>query len=136
MGVEFIGQISTQHASEIHPSSGPAIDPDFVRRFVGAHEEAGFDKVLVGHSASSADGLQVAAFAAAHSERLGYLVAHRPGFMAPTLAARAFATLDRFSGGRVAVHTVSGGSDADRPATATASTRTAATGAPTSTSRS
>ena len=97
MGVEFIGQISTQFASEIHPSSGPAIDPDFVRRFVGAHEDAGFDKVLVGHSASSADGLQVAAFAAAHSERLGYLVAHRPGFMAPTMAARAFATLDRFS---------------------------------------
>jgi alkanesulfonate monooxygenase len=114
MGVEFIGQISTQHASEIHPSTGPAIDPDFVRRFVGAHEDAGFDKVLVGHSASSADGLQVAAFAAAHSERLGYLVAHRPGFMAPTMAARAFATLDRFSSGRVAVHTVSGGSDADQ----------------------
>ena len=70
--------------------------------------------MLVGHSASSADGLQVAAFAAAHSERLGYLVAHRPGFMAPTMAARAFATLDRFSGGRVAVHTVSGGSEADQ----------------------
>ena len=52
MGVEFIGQISTQFASEIHPSSGPAIDPDFVRRFARAHEDAGFDKVLVGHGSA------------------------------------------------------------------------------------
>lgn len=114
MAVEFIGMIGTQHVSEIHPASGPPIDPDVVRRFVGAHEDAGFDKVLIGHSASTADGLQVAAFGAAHSERLGFLVAHRPGFTAPTLAARSFATLDQFSGGRVAVHVISGGSDADQ----------------------
>ena len=42
------------------------------------------------------------------------LLAHRPGFVAPTLAARKLATLDRFSGGRVAVHVISGGSDADQ----------------------
>lgn len=114
MTVEFIGMIGTQHVSEIHPPSGPTVDPDFVRRFVAAHEEAGFDKVLVGQSASTADGLQVAAFGAAHSERLGFLIAHRPGFMAPTMAARAFATLDVFSGGRVAVHVISGGADADQ----------------------
>ncbi|GAA4781262.1 LLM class flavin-dependent oxidoreductase [Actinomycetospora chlora] len=114
MGVEFVGMIGTQHVSEIHPASGPPIDPDFVRRIVTAHDEGGFDKVLVGHSASTADGLQVAAFGAAHTERLGYLVAHRPGFVAPTLAARSFATLDQFSGGRVAVHVISGGSDADQ----------------------
>ncbi|MEJ2866824.1 LLM class flavin-dependent oxidoreductase [Actinomycetospora sp. OC33-EN08] len=114
MGVEFIGQVSTRHSSEIHPASGPAIDPAFLRRFVTAHEDAGFDKVLIGHSASSPDGLQVAGYAAAHTERLGFLIAHRPGFTAPTLAARAFATLDVFSGGRVAVHTISGGSDADQ----------------------
>ena len=136
MGVEFIGQISTQFASEIHPSSGPAIDPDFVRRFVGAHEDAGFDKVLVGHSASSADGLQVAAFAAAHSERLGYLVAHRPGFMAPTMAARAFATLDRFAAGASPCTPSPAAATPTRPATATTSTRRGATRAPTSTSRS
>jgi alkanesulfonate monooxygenase len=42
------------------------------------------------------------------------LVAHRPGFVAPTLAARGFATLDQFSGGRVAVHTITGGHDAEQ----------------------
>lgn len=114
MTVEFIGQIATQLSSEIVSASGPPVDPAAVRRFVTAHEEAGFDEVLVGHSASGPDGLQVAAYGAAHSERLGFLVAHRPGFTAPTLAARAFATLDTFSGGRVAMHVVSGGSDADQ----------------------
>jgi alkanesulfonate monooxygenase len=41
------------------------------------------------------------------------MIAHRPGFTAPTLAARQFATLDQFTGGRVAVHIISGGNDAE-----------------------
>ncbi|WP_037068065.1 LLM class flavin-dependent oxidoreductase [Pseudonocardia acaciae] len=114
MSVEFIGMIGTRHVSEIHPAAGPVIDREFVRRFTRAHEDAGFDRVLVGYSSSTPDGLQVAAYAAAHSERLGFLVAHRPGFVAPTLAARQFATLDHFSGGRVAVHVISGGSDVEQ----------------------
>ncbi|GAA5165653.1 LLM class flavin-dependent oxidoreductase [Pseudonocardia eucalypti] len=114
MTVEFIGMIGTRHVSEIHRPSGPLVNPDFVRRFVAAHEDGGFDKVLIGHSSSTPDGLQVAGYAAAHSERLGFLVAHRPGFTAPTLAARQFATLDQFSGGRVAVHVISGGSDPEQ----------------------
>lgn len=112
--VEFIGMIGTRLVCEIHPASEPPVDPAVVRAFVDAHEQGGFDKVLVGRSASTPGGLQVAAYGAAHSERLGFLVAHRPGFVAPTLAARSFATLDQFSGGRVAVHVISGGSDADQ----------------------
>ena len=45
---------------------------------------------------------------------MSVLLAHRPGFVAPTVAARKLATLDQFSGGRVAVHVISGGSDADQ----------------------
>lgn len=112
--VEFIGMIGTRLVCEIHPASEPPVDPAVVRAFVDAHEQGGFDKVLVGRSASTPGGLQVAAYAAAHSERLGFLVAHPPGFVAPTVAARSFATLDQFSGGRVAVHVISGGSDADQ----------------------
>ena len=90
MPVEFIGLISTNHASEIHGGDGPLIDRAYVRKFARAHEESDFDRVLVGYSSSSPDGLQVAAYAAAHTERLGYLIAHRPGFVFPTVAARAF----------------------------------------------
>ncbi|MFB7273084.1 LLM class flavin-dependent oxidoreductase [Streptomyces sp. NPDC056244] len=114
MSVEFIGMIGTQDASETRPPSGPVIDADYTARFARAHEDAGFDRILIGYSSSRPDGVQVAAYVAGHTERLGLLVAHRPGFIAPTLAARTFATLDRFTGGRVAVHTITGGNDAEQ----------------------
>ena len=114
MPVEFIGMIGTKNESEIRLTAGPVIDPDYVRRFARAHEDAGFDRVLIGYSSTRPDGTQVAAYAAAHTERLSFLVAHRPGFVAPTLAARTFATLDQFTGGRIAVHIITGGSDAEQ----------------------
>ena len=114
MPVEFIGMIATKDQSETKLSRGPIIDKEFTRRFVRAHEDAGFDRVLIGYASSHPDGTQVAAYAAAHSERLGFLVAHRPGFVAPTLAARQFSTLDQFSDGRIGVHIITGGHDAEQ----------------------
>jgi alkanesulfonate monooxygenase len=114
MPVEFIGMIGTRDESETRLTQGPIIDRGYVRRFARAHEDAGFDRVLIGYSSSRPDGTQVAAYAAAHTERLSFLVAHRPGFVAPTLAARTFATLDQFTGGRIAVHIITGGSDAEQ----------------------
>ena len=114
MPVEFIGMIATKHASETFRGDGPVVDPAFTRRFARAHEDAGFDRILIGYGSGFPEGAQVAAYAAAHTERLGVLVAHRPGFVAPTLAARQFATLDQFTGGRVAVHTITGGNDAEQ----------------------
>ncbi|MGH2587118.1 MAG: LLM class flavin-dependent oxidoreductase, partial [Dehalococcoidia bacterium] len=60
------------------------------------------------------DGFSVASYAASVTERLGFLIAHRPGFVAPTLAARKAATLDHFTGGRIALHIITGGSDAEQ----------------------
>jgi alkanesulfonate monooxygenase len=114
MPVEFIGMISTRDQSEIRRVAGPVVDRDYVRRFARAHEDAGFDRVLIGYSSSQPDGTQVAAYAASQTERLSFLVAHRPGFVFPTLAARTFATLDQFTGGRIAVHVITGGSDAEQ----------------------
>src|SRR5262249_60940985 len=114
MPVEFIGMISTSDQSETRLTGGPVIDREYTRRFARAHEDAGFDRVLIGYASSQPDGAQVAAYAAAHTERIGFLVAHRPGFVAPTLAARTFATLDQFTGGRIAVHVITGGSDAEQ----------------------
>ena len=114
MPVELIGLIATQEASETHDSGGPLVDRDYVRRFAKAHEDSDFDRVLIGYSSASPDNLQVAAYAAAHTERLQYLVAHRPGVVQPTVAARAFATLDQFSHGRIALHTITGGFDAEQ----------------------
>src|SRR5919201_5697941 len=114
MPIEFIGMISHRRASEIHPPSGPVFDRDYIRDFARAHERGGFDRILIGYFSSAPDGFLVAAHAAASTERLGLLLAHRPGFVAPTLAARKLATLDQLSGGRLALHVISGGDDADQ----------------------
>jgi alkanesulfonate monooxygenase len=106
--------IATRASSEARPAEGPVVDVPFTREFARVHEAAGFDRVLIGYYSDAPDGFIVAADVLAHTERLGVLLAHRPGFVAPTVAARKLATLDLFSGGRAAVHVISGGSDTDQ----------------------
>src|SRR5205814_961441 len=79
-----------------------------------SHERAGFDRVLIGYFSDAPDGFLVGAHAASVTERLSFLLAHRPGFVAPPVAARKLATLDQLSDGRLAVHIIAGGSDADQ----------------------
>ncbi len=118
MPVEFIGMIRTYPGSEVDGAPDatftPLIDPAYVREFARAHEDAGFDRVLIGYHSTGPDGFAVASYAAAHTERLSYLIAHRPGFVAPTVMAREAITLDHFTGGRIALHIITGGSDSDQ----------------------
>jgi len=81
---------------------------------VQAHEAAGFDRVLVPHHSTGPSATLTIAYAAAHTEKIHFMLAHRPGFTVPTLAARQIATLDQFSGGRLGVHFISGGSDSEQ----------------------
>ncbi len=90
------------------------VDPDYILDFARTHEAAGFDLVLTGYSSSTPDGFEIAGYAAAHTRRLGYLIAHRPGFVAPTLAARKAATLDQLTNGRIALHIITGGNDLEQ----------------------
>ncbi|MET0274430.1 MAG: LLM class flavin-dependent oxidoreductase [Phenylobacterium sp.] len=112
--LEILGLISTQHASETHAARSAWIDKAYLAAHAKAHEYAGFDRVLIGYNAASPDGFQVAAYAAAQTTKLKFLLAHRPGFTAPTLAARQLATLDQLSDGRLAVHIITGGSDEEQ----------------------
>ena len=114
MSVEFIGMIHHREASETHPPPDVVFDHGYIRDFAQAAEVGGFDRVLVGYFSDGPDGFLLAAAAAAHTTRLGFLLAHRPGFVAPTLAARKFATLDHVTHGRAAIHVISGGDDADQ----------------------
>ncbi len=111
MPVEFIGFIGTNPASEIHPHTGPVIDRAYVETIARAHDAGGFDRALIAFHSTSPESILVANHAASVTDRLGLMIAHRPGFTAPTLAARQFATLDQFTGGRIAVHIITGGSD-------------------------
>jgi alkanesulfonate monooxygenase len=113
MPIEFVGLVNTRDTSETRNPTAPRIDPSYTDALFRAHEHAGFDKVLINSGSTQPDGMQVAAHAAGLTDRLGFLVSHRPGFLAPTLAARSLASLDQFAGGRIAVHIITGGSDAE-----------------------
>src|SRR3954466_3287167 len=113
MSVEFIGMIHHHQGSEIMPPGPMVLDRGYIRDFAQAAETGSFDRVLVGYFADGADGFLVAAAAAQYTERLGFLVPPRPGFVAPPVAARKFATLDQITGGRAAMHVITGGDDAD-----------------------
>ncbi|MDD0816019.1 LLM class flavin-dependent oxidoreductase [Curvibacter sp. HBC28] len=114
MSVQFIGMIQPHEVSETFPRRGPVVDPAYVRVFAQAHEHAGFDRILVPASSNSPDTLLTVTYAASVTQRIHFLLAHRPGFVAPTLAARQLATLDQYTQGRVAVHYITGGSDEDQ----------------------
>jgi len=111
MSVEFIGYVGWQHSSEIHPASGPIVDRAYIEKVARAHEEGGFDRALVAFGSTSPESQHIAAYAASVTDRLGFMIAHRPGFTQPTVAARQLATLDQLTGGRIAVHIITGGAD-------------------------
>lgn len=114
MPVKFIGYIGFNNESEIHgPRQLRPLDKDYVEAAARAQEEGGFDRVLIPFGSNSPESQIVAAHAAAITTKLGFLIAHRPGFTQPTVAARQLATLDQLSNGRVAVHIITGGADAE-----------------------
>lgn len=89
-------------------------DPSRVAAGARAAEAAGFDSALIGYSSNRAEGWMIAAEALAATTKLRTLLAHRPGMVAPSLAARMASTLDVFSGGRLSLNIVTGGSPADQ----------------------
>src|SRR5262249_61074605 len=108
MPAKIIGMIGvTPPASDatLHVIEG-GLSPRYLVEFARAHNEAGFDLALVGYSSSSAEGFLIALHAAANTKRLGYLIAHRPGFVAPPLRARKIAPFDPPPGGRWAGHRI------------------------------
>src|SRR4030088_1946592 len=111
--VGMIGVTPPANDATLHVIEG-GLSARYLTQFARAHDEAGFDLALVGHTSSSAEGFLVALHAAAHTQRLGYLVAHRPGFVAPTLMARKIATFDHLTGGRLAVHIITGKTDEEQ----------------------
>ena len=125
MPVEIIGMVGTRDASEIKGPlvdgpvvdwmDGPVIDPGYLVDIARAHDDGGFDRVLVGYGAVAPEGWAVAATVLHATKQLKVLVAHRPGFVQPVVLARMAATLDHLTGGgRIAIHFITGGDEADQ----------------------
>ncbi|HEV7965492.1 MAG TPA: LLM class flavin-dependent oxidoreductase [Actinoplanes sp.] len=109
MPVEFISAISP------HPTTSMlGFDIDHARRYARALDDGGFDYTLVAYHSSAADANQLAQFVVNHTDRLKPMLAHRPGVIFPTHAARTFATLDQISRGRLSIHIISGGNDTEQ----------------------
>lgn len=105
MSVEFIGGLFPRNQFARPTSANSGIDLEYLRDLARAHEHAGFDTVLT----LTHDPLLTASYAAAHTERLKFMIAHRPAVIAPTIAARAFATADHYTGGgRLRLHAITG----------------------------
>ncbi|MCX4782012.1 LLM class flavin-dependent oxidoreductase [Streptomyces sp. NBC_01264] len=111
MPVEFLGIAATNDGSETTARSGSAFDREYTLRLARAHEEHGWDRVLFAYGSGTPDPAPAAAYIASKLERLQILLAHRPNVSYPTFAAKTFATLDQISGGRLAVHFITGGND-------------------------
>ena len=82
---------------------------EHLTRVAQTAESAGFTGMLVPTGEGCLDAWVVAAALAQVTERIRFLVAFRPGFVLPPVAARMASTLDRMSGGRLDLNVVSGG---------------------------
>ncbi|MFF7710299.1 LLM class flavin-dependent oxidoreductase [Pseudomonas sp. NPDC007930] len=90
------------------------LDPTALVELARSHERHGLDAMLIAQNGSSADVWSLAAWSLAQTQRITAVISHRPGLQAPTLAARAFASLDQLSGGRVSLHVIQGSQDREQ----------------------
>ncbi|MFF4410401.1 LLM class flavin-dependent oxidoreductase [Streptomyces sp. NPDC001404] len=81
----------------------------YLAQIARAAEDAGFDAVLTPTGTWCEDAWLTCAALAQQTERLKFLVAFRPGFLSPTLAAQMASTFQRHSGGRLLLNIVTGG---------------------------
>ncbi|MFG2222775.1 LLM class flavin-dependent oxidoreductase [Streptomyces sp. NPDC048644] len=79
-------------------------------------EQLGFDGALTPTGAWCEDAWLTTAMLVEATERLKFLVAFRPGLVAPALAAQMAATYQRHSGGRLLLNVVTGGEDHEQRA--------------------
>lgn len=109
--LEIVGIVNHRAGGVGDPPSALDFDPDFIREVALAQEAAGYDRVLIANAAAMPESMAIGSFLAPQTSRLGFMMAHRPGFIAPTTAARQLATIDRLSKGRAGVHIIVGADD-------------------------
>jgi len=121
MTVHFLTMIPTSGDGPYPGSEGAPVgnwssatnrEPSFeyISQIAKATEEAGFGTLLLPVGTFCLDGWVATSFIANQTSTLRFLVALRPGFVSPTVAARQAATFDYLSGGRLSINIVTGGS--------------------------
>lgn len=88
----------------------------YLQQIAQAVDNLGFNGALLPTGRQCEDAWLIAAKLSAVTKHMKFIVAFRPGLIAPALAARQAATFDRITDGRLVVNIVTGGSDADTAA--------------------
>lgn len=114
MAVEFISVSFPNASTDLDPDPGAPVDPKYFARYARTLDAAGFNYTLLPYSSYSFDPFTLAATVIAHTDHIAPIVALRPNTVYPTVAAKALATLDQLSGGRIVVHFIAGGDDAEQ----------------------
>src|ERR1700722_20096422 len=91
-----------------------APDIRYIGQIARSAEQLGFTGALTPTSSWCEDSWIMTAALTQVTERFKFLVAFRPGFMSPTLAAHMAATYQRISGGRLLLNVVTGGDDVEQ----------------------
>ncbi|KAL3420949.1 Alkanesulfonate monooxygenase [Phlyctema vagabunda] len=114
MPTEFISLTFPNASTELEPIPGASIDPEYLVRYARSLDDYGFNYTLVPYGSNSYDPFTIGATIAAVTKNISVIIALRPNTMYPTVAAKALATLSQLSKGRVVVHFIAGGSDAEQ----------------------
>lgn len=114
MPTEFISITFPNSATELDPQPGAALDPEFLVRYARALDDYGFNYTLIPYHSSSFDPFTIGATILANTKNISVIIALRPNTIYPTVAAKALATLDQLSGGRVVVHFIAGGDEVEQ----------------------
>jgi alkanesulfonate monooxygenase len=107
--LEIVGIVN--HRGAAGEGADLDFDPEQIRQSALSQEAAGYDRVLIANSVVMPESFSIGAYLTGVTDRLGFMLAHRPGPVMPTAAARNLATLDRLSQGRAAVHIIAGADD-------------------------
>jgi alkanesulfonate monooxygenase len=89
-------------------------DIEYLAQIARSAEQLGFEAVLTPTGTWCEDAWLVTAALTRETERLKFLVAFRPGFLSPTLAAQMAASYQRLSRGRLLLNVVTGGESAEQ----------------------
>ncbi|MET7929224.1 LLM class flavin-dependent oxidoreductase [Streptomyces sp. NPDC005349] len=100
----------TAAGGDRHPSIG------YLTQIARAAEDLGFVGALTPTGAWCEDAWLTTAMLSQQTERLKFLVAFRPGFVSPTLAAQMASTYQRQTGGRLLLNVVTGGESREQRA--------------------
>ncbi|EIV90724.1 LLM class flavin-dependent oxidoreductase [Frankia sp. QA3] len=104
--------VSAKESPHLQPAAQRPPSIGYLAQIAAAAEQLGYEAVLTPTGTWCEDAWLTTAALLRETTRLRFLVALRPGFLSPTLAAQMAATYQRISAGRLLLNVVTGG-DAD-----------------------